>query len=503
MTRIRFEGFGTGIAPSQLSFESTPRNASTVIEDARPRKPKVGEQIFLISRRSIDFRKIHPKIGDFRTIFRSALLTLIRGGRSVRAFSYVKADPMSALDWSHVFATRSERMRASEIRELLKLLDQPDIISFAGGIPDPALFPVAAIREAQDAILSDPKTAAQALQYSISEGYVPLRQWIIDFMAKNGVPCTLDNVLITCGSQQGLDFLAKMLLTPGDTALVEAPTYLGALQAFNAYEPRYDRLTLEGGNVTPAAYASAAAANGGRVKFAYCVPDFANPTGITMSVENRRKLLALAADLEIPVIEDSAYQALRFEGEGVPSILALDCAANGGDIEKTRTVYCGTFSKTLVPALRIGWIVAAQPLIQKLVLTKQAGDLHSSTLNQMVMARVAETTYDANVERAIALYRGRRDAMMAALATSMPKGVEWTKPEGGLFVWVTLPVGLDGADLLARAIAEERIAFVPGSAFFAVDAMTNTIRLNFSSPNEAEIAEGIARLGRLIARSMA
>lgn len=407
---------------------------------------------------------------------------------------------MSALDWSHVFATRSERMRASEIRELLKLLDQPDIISFAGGIPDPVLFPVEAIRTAQDEILSDSKLAAQALQYSISEGYAPLRAWIVEFMGKNGVPCTLDNVLITCGSQQALDFIGKMLLSPGDTALVEAPTYLGALQAFNAYEPRYDRLMLDGGNVTPAAYAAAAAANGGRVKFAYCVPDFANPTGITLSVEGRKALLALAGELDVPVIEDSAYQALRFEGEALPSILALDCAANGGDIEKTRTVYCGTFSKTLVPALRIGFVVAAQPLVQKLVLTKQAGDLHSSTLNQMVMARVAETTYEANVARAIALYRGRRDAMMAALARSMPEGVEWTRPEGGLFVWVTLPTGVDGAELLARAVAEERVAFVPGKAFFATDAMANTIRLNFSSPNEAEIAEGIARLGRLIGR---
>jgi DNA-binding transcriptional MocR family regulator len=407
---------------------------------------------------------------------------------------------MSAVDWSHVFATRSERMRASEIRELLKLLDQPDIISFAGGIPDPALFPVDAIRDAQTEILSDPALAAQALQYSVSEGYLPLRRWIVDFMGRNGVPCSVDNVLITCGSQQGLDFLGKLFLSPGDTALTEAPTYLGALQAFNCYEPRYDRLILDGGNTTPAAYATAAAANGGRVKFAYVVPDYANPTGITMSVESRRRLLALAEELDVPVIEDSAYQALRFDGAPLPSILSLDVAANGGDIEKTRTIYCGTFSKTLVPALRVGWIVAAQPLIQKLVLIKQAGDLHSSTLNQMVMARTAETTYEANVARAIALYRGRRDAMMAALDASMPKGVSWTHPEGGLFVWATLPAGLDGAELLERAIREERVAFVPGKAFFATDAMANTIRLNFSSPNEAQIAEGIARLGRLVRR---
>ncbi|TBW35974.1 PLP-dependent aminotransferase family protein [Siculibacillus lacustris] len=412
---------------------------------------------------------------------------------------------MSALDWSAVFATRTERMRASEIRELLKLLDQPDIISFAGGIPDPSLFPVEAIRDAQDAILADPVTAAQALQYSVSEGFIGLRRWIVGHMAATGVPCDVDNILITCGSQQGLDFLGKLLLSPGDTALVEAPTYLGALQAFNAYEPRWDTLNVDGGNRTPAAYADAAAAAtpGGRVKFAYVVPDFANPTGLSLSVESRKALLALAAELEIPVIEDAAYRQIAFDGEPLPAILALDCAANGGDIDKTRTVYCGTFSKTLVPAMRVGWIVAARPIIEKLVLTKQAGDLHSSTLAQMTMARVAETTFDANVLRARALYRGRRDALMAALAASMPAGVGWTKPKGGLFAWVTLPEGIDGAELLAHAIAEERVAFVPGGAFFAEDRMANTIRLNFSLPNESAIAEGIGRLGRLIGRRAA
>ncbi len=409
---------------------------------------------------------------------------------------------MSALDWSAVFATRSQRMRASEIRELLKLLDQPDIISFAGGIPDPSMFPVAEIRRAQDEILADPATAAQALQYSISEGYPRLRQWVVGHMAAAGVPCDIDNVLITCGSQQGLDFIAKLLLTPGDTALVEAPTYLGALQAFNAYEPRWDRLILDGGNRTPAAYAEAAAAAtpGGRVKFAYVVPDFANPTGATMSVEERRRLLTLAAELGIPVVEDAAYRQLVYDGEPLPSIMALDCAANGGDVEKTRTIYCGTFSKTIVPAMRVGWIVAAKPMIEKLVLTKQAGDLHSSTLSQMVMARVAETTFESNVAKARALYARRRDALLAALERSMPKGVTWTKPKGGLFAWATLPQGIDGADLLARAIAEERVAFVPGAAFFAEDRQANTIRLNFSLPTEEQIAEGIARLGRLIGR---
>ena len=406
----------------------------------------------------------------------------------------------NTLAWNELLATRASRMRASEIRELLKLLDQPDIISFAGGIPDPSLFPAEAAKNATVDILSDPKSAAQAMQYSVSEGYAPLRAWIASHMGRLGVACTADNILITNGSQQGLDFLAKLLISPGDTALVTAPTYLGALQAFNPYEPRYDRLNTDGGNVTPAEFEARARDAGGRVKFAYVVPDFANPTGETMSLAARQSLLDLASDLDIAIIEDTAYEALRFEGEPVTPILALDLARQG-HIDATRTVYCGTFSKTIAPAYRVGWICAAAPLISKLVLVKQAADLHSSTINQMVMHAIASGHYDAQVEAARDLYRGRRDALVSALERDMPAGVSWTKPEGGLFVWVTLPEAIDGAALLARAIAEERVAFVPGAAFFATDVKRNTIRLNFSSPNEAQINEGIRRLARLIRNS--
>ena len=401
--------------------------------------------------------------------------------------------------WTEVMARRADRMRASEIRELLKLLDQPDILSFAGGIPDPQLFPVATASAATTAILADPARAAQAMQYSVSEGYAPLRQWIAGHMGRLGIACSPANILITSGSQQGLDFLGKLLLSPGDTALVEAPTYLGALQAFNPYEPRYDRLIPEGGNATPESYraAAAAATPGGKVKFAYVVPDFANPTGETLSVGSRNRLIDLASDLGCPIIEDTAYAALRFEGAAVPPILALDIARTG-HIDRSRTIYCGTFSKTVAPAYRVGWICAAEPLIQKLVLVKQAADLHSSTVNQMVMERIVSTSYDQLVEAARTLYRTKRDVLLAALDRDMPAGVSWTRPEGGLFVWVTLPEGIDGADLLARAIAEQRVAFVPGSAFFASDRRANTIRLNFSSPSTGQIEEGIRRLGTLL-----
>ncbi|MGE0719102.1 MAG: PLP-dependent aminotransferase family protein [Alphaproteobacteria bacterium] len=399
-------------------------------------------------------------------------------------------------DWNRRWASRADRMRASEIRELLKLLDQPDIISFAGGIPDPALFPADAFRTAYDAALG--ADAAAALQYSTSEGHRPLREWLVGYMAAMGVPCTIDNIAITAGSQQALDQLGKLFLSPGDTVLTTWPTYLGALQAFNAYEPAYDRLTPDQGNMTPAAYTEAATAAGGRVKLAYLTADFCNPTGETVGRAGRERVLDLAHALDIPVIEDAAYRMLRYDGEAEPSILALDIARSG-DIERTRTIHCGSFSKTLAPGLRVGWICAATEVIRKVVLIKQAGDLHSPTINQMVMHRVAEAAFDAQVAKVRAAYRARRDRMLAALARHMPPGVSWTRPEGGMFIWVTLPDQIDGARLLADAVAEARVAFVPGGAFFPDGTGANTIRLSFSLADDAAIDSGIARLGALIA----
>jgi DNA-binding transcriptional MocR family regulator len=404
------------------------------------------------------------------------------------------------MEWEHVFATRAGRMKASEIRELLKLLERPDIISFAGGIPDAALFPKEAVAAAYAEVLSGPLSSA-ALQYSVSEGYRPLRDWIVGEMAKIGIACTADNVFITSGSQQVLDYLGKLMLSPGDTALVTWPTYLGALGAFNAYEPAYDKL-LPLSNRAPDSYVEAAAAKGGKVKFAYCVPEFHNPTGVTMTKAEREWLLDLAEALDVAVIEDAAYQALRYDGETVPPVLALDIARNSGDIEKTRTLYCGSFSKTLAPGLRVGWVVAAQDVVRKLVLIKQAADLHSSTVNQMVIAKVAETVFDAQVAKVRETYSHRRTKMLEALGAYMPSGVEWTRPEGGMFVWVTLPEGMDGAALLARSIETAKVAFVPGRAFHADGSGANTIRLSFSCASDTMIDEGIARLGGLIRSEM-
>lgn len=405
----------------------------------------------------------------------------------------------TGIDWETVFAGRAEGMRASEIRELLKLLDQPDIISFAGGIPDPALFPSAAIREAYADILGHNSQGAQSLQYSVSEGYLPLRVWLVQHMASLGVACNVDNIVITSGSQQGLDFLGKLFLSPGDTALVTAPTYLGALQAFNAYEARYDIITPGQGMAGAAGYREKSSENGGRVAMAYVVPDFANPTGETIGEAERHDLLDLAAELGIPLIEDAAYAALRFDGAPVASCLALDVGQCGG-IDRSRVIYCGTFSKTIAPGLRIGWVCAARDLVHKLVLVKQASDLHSATLNQMVMQRVVQANYEDQIGKISKVYAARRDAMLAALDQFMPPAVHWTTPQGGMFIWVTLPDGYDGAAMLAAALEEERIAFVPGAAFHVDGSGRSTIRLAYSLQPEARITEGIRRLGHLITR---
>lgn len=397
------------------------------------------------------------------------------------------------MDWHQIFATRNERMKASEIRELLKLLDQPDIISFAGGIPDPDLFPAEAFQEAFAAALT-PDMQATALQYSVSEGYGPLRDWIVGEMARLGIPCTRDNILITSGSQQALDYLGKLLLSPGDTALVGWPTYLGALGAFNAYEPNYDRLDPET-NRSAADYAEAAGE--GRVKFAYMSVDFANPTGRTLDADMRERVIDLADELDIAVIEDAAYQSLRYEGEPLAPVLAREIERKG-DINACRTIYCGSFSKTLAPGLRVGWVCGAQDVIDQLVLLKQAADLHSSTINQMAIAAVANAQFDDHVATIKSAYRARRDIMLTALETHMPEGVTWTRPEGGMFIWLELPNHINSADLLAQSLESERVAFVPGHAFFADGSGRNTMRLSFSRTDEVSINEGIMRLGRLI-----
>jgi DNA-binding transcriptional MocR family regulator len=391
-------------------------------------------------------------------------------------------------------------VRASEIRELLKLLDQPDIISFAGGIPDPSLFPTERIRDAIDEILSDAGLARAALQYSISEGYPPLRRWIADRMTRDGSACDEHNILITAGSQQALDLIGKLFLTPGHPVVVARPTYLGALQAFNAYEPTYFDAAERDRSVT----CDQTEASGSTVAGAlgYFVPDFANPTGQSLTLSQREALLDLAEREEMTLVEDAAYRELRFRGEPIPTLLALDIARRGS-VEDARTLHCGTLSKTVAPALRIGWVCAPRAVIEKLVLLKQGADLHVSTLNQMAAHRAVSEGYDQHLGRLRAAYGAKARVLLAALGRHMPQGVAWSQPEGGMFVWVSLPDDMDGKALLARALAEERIAFVPGAPFFAEAPENNTLRLSYSLPTDDQIETGVERLARLIRSAVA
>jgi DNA-binding transcriptional MocR family regulator len=391
-------------------------------------------------------------------------------------------------NWPARYASRITGMVPSDIRELAKAMRQPDVISFGGGIPEPTLFPHDVVADSFQRILTDAKTARIALQYSESGGYMPLREWLAGYMGSMGAPCGPENILVTSGSQQGLDFVGRLLLSPGDTVLVETPTYIGALRAFDACEAKYGALPSPENPNPPAA------------KFGYLMPDFQNPQGTSLSLAEREDLLDRAEALDLPLLEDSAYEKLRFEGTPIPPLIALAIKRAGG-IEKSRVLYTGTFSKTIVPSLRVGWLVAPSEVIAKLILIKQAADLHTSTLNQMVMMDLAQRMLnEQHLNHIRATYKRRRDVTLAALATHMPPGVSWTKPEGGLYIWVTLPPGVDGTAFATKALAENRVAVVSGKSCFAVNTVPNTIRLSFSLIPEDKAEEGVKRLAELLRR---
>lgn len=391
------------------------------------------------------------------------------------------------IDWQALYASRVSRIQSSDVREQARLMGQGDVISFGGGIPDPAVFPHAEVAEAAQRILADRATAGIALQYSESGGYRPLRLWLAGYMVMLGVPCGPDNILITSGSQQGLDLIGRLLLSPGDRALVEAPTYIGALRAFDACEASYGPIAELGDPAAPPA------------KFGYLMPDFQNPMGTCLTREERLTVLDHAAVRGLPLVEDSAYEKLRYEGKPVPSLLALDAERSGG-IDNSRVLYTSTFSKVIVPSLRVGWVVGAAPVIHKLMLLKQACDLHTSTFNQMLMFDLASRILETRIGVVNDLYHRRRDAVLTALAAHMPDGVTWTRPQGGMYIWVELPKGIDGTELAHRALVEEKVAVVSGKSFYPKDPEPNTIRLAFPQTGEDRAEEGIRRLAGLLRR---
>ncbi len=397
--------------------------------------------------------------------------------------------------WDHRYAQRTQRIGSSAIRELLKLTEQPDIISFGGGLPAPDVFPLDEFREACDSVLRE--HGRQALQYSTTEGYLPLREQIARHAARYNILVNPENILLTSGSQQALDLIGKIFINRGDHILVEDPTYLGALQAWNAYGAEYVTVPIDKTGMNTDLLEEALRTG---PKFIYVLPNFQNPTGVTLSQERRQKVVELADRYGVPIIEDDPYGQLRFEGDHLSAVVTLDDQFRNhhGSCYHGNVIYLSTFSKTLSPGLRLGWVVAPAEVIRKLVQAKQGADLHTATFNQLVAYEVSRGGFlDHHVKEIRRVYKERRDVMLAAMDRYFPPEVDWTQPEGGLFLWGTIPENLNSADVLKDAI-KQKVAFVPGAPFYPNGGGHNTMRINFSNATPERIQEGISRLGSVL-----
>ena len=403
--------------------------------------------------------------------------------KSLDAASSEMNSPKNPPNVEQIFSERARAIQSSAIREILKVTERPDVISFAGGLPSAATFPVAEMQAAFGRVFS--ASGREALQYSTTEGYKPLREWVARHVSTSEAPVSPDEVLMVSGSQQGLDLLAKALINPGDKVLVETPTYLGALQAFSMFSPDYVSIASDEDGLLPEALNDSMRG----AKFLYCLPNFQNPTGRLLSEERRYRLAERARELDLMILEDDPYGALSYDGETPPSIRSL---------APERTVYMGSFSKVLAPGLRLGYVIAPAALRAKLVQVKQATDLHTSTLAQMVVYDVVKDGFlDTHIPTIRKLYREQCAAMLAALSHHMPSGVTWNKPRGGMFLWAELPRGMDASAVLARAI-EKNVAFVPGAPFFAANPVNESLRLAFVTVPPPRIEEGVARLAEVI-----
>lgn len=390
------------------------------------------------------------------------------------------------------FAKRMERMQASEIRELLKLTAQPDIISFAGGLPAPELFPVEEIAKvSHDLVL---KEGRQLLQYATTEGRPTLRAKIAKRMAdKYNTKVAPDDILITTGSQQCLDFVGKLFLDPDDVVLCESPSYLGALNAFNAYQPKFVEVPTDNGGLIPEELDKILETTP-NCKFIYVIPDFQNPTGRTWSMERRQKFMEVVNKHNLPVVEDNPYGELRYEGEILPSLKSLDT--------KGLVMFLGTFSKIFCPGLRLGWVAAEHSLLTEFVKIKQSADLHTSNFDQGVAdAYMDAYDLDEHVKEIVALYKHRRDLILKSMEEYFPAGTEWTHPEGGLFLWLTFPEGVSARKVLSKCI-EMKVAGVIGDAFYPNQKTDRSMRINYSNMPDDRIVEGIKRMAKAIEECM-
>ena len=401
-------------------------------------------------------------------------------------------DLTTATPWQ--LAERAHAMNPSAIREILKVTERPGILNFAGGLPSPETFPIEAMRAACASVLAEGSAVAKpSLQYASSEGLPELRQWVSAELGKQGATVSPDQVLITTGSQQGLDLIAKVLIDKGSRLLVESPTYLGALQAFTPMQPAVESIDSDSGGVCPSALREALQ-KGERPRFIYLLPNFQNPTGRTMDEARREAVIAVCREHGLPVVEDNPYGELWFDAPPPKPLLAR---------WPEGVVYLGSFSKILAPGLRLGYIVAPPALYPKLLQAKQAADLHTPGFNQRVVAEVIKDGFlDQHVPTIRARYHAQRDAMLAALARELgPTGAEWTQPVGGMFVWVRLPERLNAQALLPKAV-DAGMAFVPGAPFYAGEPDARALRLSFVTSTPEQIDKGMAALGRVVQQAM-
>lgn len=379
-------------------------------------------------------------------------------------------------------------LQASEIREILKLTAKPEVISFAGGLPAPELFPVKEVGEIVAELMA--QDGQRILQYATTEGYLPLREKIAKRMnAKNGTNINADNILITTGSQQVLDFTGKIFINEGDVVLCESPSYLGAINAFKAYSPKFVEVDTDDNGIIPESLEKILSTEK-NVKFLYAIPDFQNPMGTTWTLERRKAVVEICNKYDLPIIEDNPYGDLIYDGETLPSLMSLD--------KKGLTCFLGTFSKSFCPGLRIGWVAAHGKIIQNYITVKQGADLHTSTLDQRIIeAYMEKHDFEAHILNLRALYRKRRDVILQAMDEYFPKGIKYTRPTGGLFLWVTMPVGVNSRDVFMKCV-EKNVAFVPGDAFFPATQQFNCMRINYSNMPEDRIIEGIKRMAEVL-----
>jgi 2-aminoadipate transaminase len=402
--------------------------------------------------------------------------------------------------WEKSFAKRTKNMQSSAIRELLKISNLPGVISFAGGLPSPDVFPVDEFRAACDKVLRE--HGSVALQYSTTEGHVPLRQLIVDYSASFGINTAVENTLITNGSQQALDLVGKIFIDPGDKVLVEEPTYLGAIQAWKVYGAEFVAVDTDEFGMIPESLEEKMALN---PKLLYLLPNFQNPTGCTLPFERRKKILEIVTRYDLPVIEDDPYGQLRFEGKDLPTVLAMDAEQRGqsGADYSGNIVYLSTFSKILAPGLRLAWVIAPKEVIFRMVQAKQGSDLHTATFSQMIAHEVAKDGFlHKHIKLIREVYSQRRDLMVEMIDEMFPAEVRYIRPQGGLFFWVQTPEELNTEEMLPKAV-EQKVAYVPGSPFYPNGGGHNTMRLNFSNASEEGIRTGMTRLGIVIKEELA